>query len=253
MTAATMQMQDTDEATLAVPAAERPEDERAARFIDVRGLEKTFEGDGAPVHALRGLDLVVAEGSFVGVMGQSGSGKSTLLHILGGMDRADRGSIVIQGTEITALGLQELSRFRNQTVGFVFQFHHLLPEFTALENVMMPLLLRGNPPAQAKEYAHAALADVRMEPRVHHRPGELSGGEQQRVAVARALVGRPKLLLADEPTGNLDMHTGGAIGELLRTLHSRHGLTSIVVTHNEKLAAICTRCCRLENGQLSPR
>jgi lipoprotein-releasing system ATP-binding protein len=199
------------------------------------------------------LNLDLAEGEMMAITGVSGSGKSTLLHILGGMDRADRGSIVIHGTEITSLGMQDLSSYRNQTVGFVFQFHHLLPEFTALENVMMPLLLRSSSPAPAREHARAALADVRMEARVHHRPGELSGGEQQRVAVARALVGRPKLLLADEPTGNLDAHTGGAIGELLRDLHARHGLTSILVTHNEKLAAICTRCCRLENGQLHSR
>jgi lipoprotein-releasing system ATP-binding protein len=222
-------------------------------LLQVRGLFKSFRSGDERLEVLVDLSLSLAEGEMMAITGVSGSGKSTLLHILGGMDRADQGSIVIQGIEITVLGLQELSRFRNQTVGFVFQFHHLLPEFTALENVMMPLLLRGNPPAQAKEYAHAALVDVRMEARVHHRPGELSGGEQQRVAVARALVGKPKLLLADEPTGNLDMHTGGAIGELLRTLHARHGLTSIVVTHNEKLAAICTRGCRLENGQLLAR
>jgi lipoprotein-releasing system ATP-binding protein len=222
-------------------------------LLQVRGLFKSFRSGDERLDVLVDLSLSLAEGEMMAITGVSGSGKSTLLHILGGMDRADQGSIVIQGTEITGLGLQELSRFRNQTVGFVFQFHHLLPEFSALENVMMPLLLRGNPPAQAKEYAHTALADVRMEARVHHRPGELSGGEQQRVAVARALVGRPKLLLADEPTGNLDVHTGGAIGELLRSLHSRHGLTSIVVTHNEKLAAICTHSCRLENGQLIAR
>jgi lipoprotein-releasing system ATP-binding protein len=222
-------------------------------LLQARSLFKGFRSGEERLEVLVDLSLTLAEGDMMAVTGVSGSGKSTLLHILGGMDRADQGSIVIQGTEITRLGLQELSRFRNRTVGFVFQFHHLLPEFTALENVMMPLLLRGNPPAEARDLANGALADVRMEERVHHRPGELSGGEQQRVAVARALVGRPKLLLADEPTGNLDAHTGGAIGELLRALHARHGLTSIVVTHNEKLAAICTRTCRIENGQLFPR
>jgi len=222
-------------------------------LLQVRGLFKSFRSGDERIEVLVDLSLSLAEGEMMAITGVSGSGKSTLLHTMGGMDRVDQGSIVIQGTEITRLGIHELSRFRNHTVGFVFQFHHLLPEFTALENVMMPLLLRGNPPAQAQEHARAALADVRMEARVHHRPGELSGGEQQRVAVARALVGRPKLLLADEPTGNLDVHTGGAIGELLRTLHARHGLTSVVVTHNEKLAAICSRSCRLENGQLCPR
>jgi len=222
-------------------------------LLQVRGLCKGFQSGDQHLEVLVELKLSLAEGEMMAVTGVSGSGKSTLLHILGGMDRADQGSIVIQGTEITSLGLQELSGFRNRTIGFVFQFHHLLPEFTALENVMMPLLLRGSSQAQAQESARTVLADVHMEARAHHRPGELSGGEQQRVAVARALVGKPKLLLADEPTGNLDAHTGGAIGELLRALHARHGLTSIVVTHNEKLAAICTRICRLENGQLCPR
>jgi len=222
-------------------------------LLQVRGLCKGFQSGDQHLEVLVELKLSLAEGEMMAVTGVSGSGKSTLLHILGGMDRADQGSIVIQGTEITSLGLQELSGFRNRTIGFVFQFHHLLPEFTSLENVMMPLLLRGSSQAQAQESARTVLADVHMEARAHHRPGELSGGEQQRVAVARALVGKPKLLLADEPTGNLDAHTGGAIGELLRALHARHGLTSIVVTHNEKLAAICTRICRLENGQLCPR
>jgi len=167
------------------------------------------------------------------------------------MDRPDRGSVRILDKEITALGRLELSAFRNEVIGFVFQFHHLLPEFTALENVMMPLLLRGEQPPKAKERAHTALVDVGVEQRRHHRPGELSGGEQQRVAIARALVSRPRLLLADEPTGNLDLHTGGTIGELMLTLHRRHGLTSILVTHNPRLAEICTRRYRLENGVLS--
>ncbi len=219
-------------------------------LLVVRGLCKEYRSGTERIEVLVDLALDLEEGQMLAVTGVSGSGKSTLLHLLGGMDRPDRGSIRIQGTEITDLALPQLSRFRNQTIGFVFQFHHLLPEFTATENVMMPLLLRGVPPAQARERAHTVLADVRMDDRADHRPGELSGGERQRVAIARAIVGRPKLLLADEPTGNLDYHTSGAIGELLRSLHDRHRLSSILVTHNERLAQICTRRCRLENGRL---
>jgi lipoprotein-releasing system ATP-binding protein len=222
-------------------------------FLTVRGLWKGYRSAAERIEVLVDLSLDLGEGEMVAVTGVSGSGKSTLLHLLGGMDRPDQGSIVVQGVEISKLTLLELSRFRNYTVGFVFQFHHLLPEFTAIENVMMPLLLRGEPPRQAHDLAHAALTDVGMEERVAHRPGELSGGEQQRVAIARALVGRPKLLLADEPTGNLDLRTGTAIGELIRALHKQHGLSSILVTHNERLAEICTRSCRLEKGKLFPR
>jgi lipoprotein-releasing system ATP-binding protein len=223
-----------------------------SNLLEVRGLCKSYRSGSERIEVLADLSFDLHEGEMLAVTGVSGSGKSTLLHLLGGMDRPDRGSILIQGTETGTLGPQELSGFRNRTVGFVFQFHHLLPEFTALENVMMPLLLRGMPPASARERAQAALTDVRMGERIHHRPGELSGGEQQRVAIARALVGQPKLLLADEPTGNLDLHTGGAIGDLLRVLHQRHGLTSVIVTHNEKLAEICSRRSRLENGKLDP-
>lgn len=222
-------------------------------LLTVRGLWKGYRSAVERIDVLMELSLDLSEGEMMAVTGVSGSGKSTLLHLLGGMDRPDQGSIIIQGIEITKLTLPELSRFRNYTVGFVFQFHHLLPEFTAIENVMMPLLVRGETPRQAHNLAHAALVDVGMEKRVAHRPGELSGGEQQRVAIARALVGRPKLLLADEPTGNLDLRTGKAIGELIRALHKQHGLTSILVTHNERLAEICTRSCRLENGKLFPR
>ncbi len=219
-------------------------------LLKVRGLRKSYRSGTELIEVLVDLSLDLQDGEMMAITGVSGSGKSTLLHLIGGMDRPDQGSILIQGIEITALGLHELSHFRNQTVGFVFQFHHLLPEFTALENVMMPLLLRGEPHARAQECARTTLADVQMDHRIHHRPGEMSGGEQQRVAIARALVGKPKLLLADEPTGDLDPHTGLAIGQLLHHLHKQHGLTSILVTHNERLATICTRSCRLEDGQL---
>jgi len=222
-----------------------------SELLRVRDLGKGYQSGSERLEVLTGLDLDLARGEMLAITGVSGSGKSTLLHLLGGMDSPDRGSIVIHETEITRLSRAELSRFRNGTIGFVFQFHHLLPEFTALENVMMPLLLRGEAAGLAEERARAVLTGVGMEGRLLHRPGELSGGEQQRVAVARALVGGPQLLLADEPTGNLDAHTGAAISELLHALHERHGLTSILVTHNERLAATCTRACRLENGRIA--
>jgi len=221
-------------------------------LLEVRNLSKSFVSGNEQLDVLNGLSLDLAEGEMVAVTGASGSGKSTLLHILGGMDRPDRGSIRFDGKELTSLTLQELSGFRNRTVGFVFQFHHLLPEFTAIENAMMPLLLRGVDPAQARAAALEILRDVSLEARQIHRPGELSGGEQQRVALARALVGRPRILLADEPTGNLDPHTGEAMGDLFRSLHERRALTSILVTHNEKLARICSRIYRLESGCLRP-
>jgi len=219
-------------------------------FLVVRDLTKCFPSGGERLEVLTGLSLRVAQGEMIAVTGVSGSGKSTLLHILGGMDRPDRGSIRIGGMELLDLSGEELSGFRNRTLGFVFQFHHLLPEFTAAENVMMPLLLRGIAAPQARIEAQAALDDVGVGARAGHRPGQLSGGEQQRVAIARALVSKPRLLLADEPTGNLDPHTGETIGALIEALHERHGLTSILVTHNPRLAEVCSRIYRLENGML---
>jgi lipoprotein-releasing system ATP-binding protein len=222
-----------------------------SKILEVRDLCKGYDSGDQRLEILIGLSFKVDEGEMIGITGVSGSGKSTLLHLLGGMDRPDRGSIRVLDREITDLSPFELSGFRNLTIGFVFQFHHLLPEFTALENVMMPLLICGTHLPQAHKPAEALLKEVGLEKRMHHRPGELSGGEQQRVALARALVGRPRLLLADEPTGNVDPQTGEAIGALFRELHAKHGLTSIIVTHNEKLARICSRTFRLEKGQLN--
>jgi lipoprotein-releasing system ATP-binding protein len=222
-----------------------------SRLLEVRDLHKSYASGDQRLEILTGLTLDVDEGEMVGITGVSGSGKSTLLHLIGGMDRPDRGSIRIHGREITQLGLQELSQFRNKTLGFVFQFHHLLPEFTALENIMMPLLLRGIAPPDAVDSAGILLKEVHLAQRGHHRPGELSGGEQQRVALARALIGNPSLLLADEPTGNVDPHTGQEIANLLKAMHKTHGLTSIIVTHNQGLARICSRAYRLENGKLN--
>ncbi len=221
-------------------------------LLSVRGLCKGFASGTERIEVLTELELELEAGEMVAVTGVSGSGKSTLLHLVGGMDRAERGSVRIEGKELADLNPLELSEFRNRTIGFVFQFHHLLPEFTAEENVMMPLLLRGITPASTRVKAAEMLAEVGLESRRTHRPGELSGGEQQRVALARALVGGPRLLLADEPTGNLDPLTGEVIGELFRELHRKLELTSILVTHNEKLARLCTRSYRLHSGRLEP-
>ena len=219
-------------------------------LLEVRHLYKSYPSGAERLEVLIDLSLDLTECEMIAVTGVSGSGKSTLLHMIGGMDRPDRGSIGILGREIASLDRPELSKFRNEIVGFVFQFHHLLPEFTALENVMMPLLVRGRTAVEAGEAAKAMLGDVGLLARAHHRPGELSGGEQQRVALARALVGKPRLLLADEPTGNLDPNTGEATANLIRALHDKHRLTSILVTHNENLAQICSGTYRLEHGQL---
>jgi lipoprotein-releasing system ATP-binding protein len=223
-----------------------------SRALEISRLFKSYQSGNQRLEILVDLSMTADEGEMIGITGVSGSGKSTLLHLIGGMDRPDGGSIRILDRDISALSALELSLFRNKTIGFVFQFHHLLPEFTALENVMMPLLLRGASREEATGPAQEFLRDVGLNERGHHRPGELSGGEQQRVALARALVGRPRLVLADEPTGNLDPQTGNAIGELFRSLHSRHTLISIIATHNERLASICSRIYRLENGGLTP-
>jgi lipoprotein-releasing system ATP-binding protein len=219
-------------------------------FLEVRNLSKGYLSGTQRIEVLIDLSLDLAEGEMAAVTGVSGSGKSTLLHLIGGMDQPDGGSIKIIDRELSEMDSIELPAFRNRTIGFVFQYHHLLPEFTALENVMMPLLMRGITSADAAEPAMSFLRDVGLEKRSHHRPGELSGGEQQRVTLARALVGKPRLLLADEPTGNVDPQTGHALGILLHELHLKHELTSILVTHNEKLAQICSQVNHLEDGKL---
>ena len=221
-------------------------------FLEVVRLSKAYPVAGGSLAVLRGLDLAVAAGEMVAVVGTSGVGKSTLMHALGGLDRVDAGRIVVGGTEVSALPDAELVRFRNRHVGFVFQFHHLLPEFSALENAAMPMRIAGLPPAEAGARAAAVLDEVGLGERLDHRPGMLSGGEQQRVAVARALVMRPSLLLADEPTGDLDESTAERLHELLREMHRVHDLTSLIATHNLRLAAACDRVLRLEEGRLRP-
>jgi lipoprotein-releasing system ATP-binding protein len=219
-------------------------------FVEVRGLVKTYAVAGGRLGVLRTLDLSVEQGEMIAVVGASGVGKSTLLHVLGGLDAADKGTVRIGDAELSQMPDEARVAFRNRHVGFVFQFHHLLPEFTALENVEMPLFIAGVPGRERRERALLVLERVGLSARVGHRPGALSGGEQQRVAVARALVGRPSLLLADEPTGNLDEVTAADLQGLIRAMHREHGLTSIIVTHNSVLAASCDRVFRLEGGHL---
>jgi lipoprotein-releasing system ATP-binding protein len=219
-------------------------------LVEVRGLVKAYDAPGGRLGVLRGVDLSIGQGEMLAVVGASGVGKSTLLHVLGGLDAFDAGTVRVGVAAIESMGDEERVAFRNRQVGFVFQFHHLLPEFTALENVEMPLLIAGRPTAEARERAAALLTRVGLDARLRHRPGALSGGEQQRVAVARALVCRPSVLLADEPTGNLDEATGAELQQLLRDMHREHGLTSVIVTHNAALAASCDRVVRLEGGRV---
>jgi lipoprotein-releasing system ATP-binding protein len=215
------------------------------RILQAVKLTKDYITGPTVIRVLHELNLSVRVGEMVAIVGASGSGKSTLLNLLGGLDQPTSGSVLFDGFDISKMSAVDLARFRSQVVGFMFQFHHLLPEFTALENVMMPLLIRGTRKVEAAERAHAALASVGLEPRLKHRPAELSGGEQQRVALARALVTNPRLLLADEPTGNLDTRTGENMFALLHQLHAANALTSIIATHNERLAAQCDRVLRL--------
>src|SRR5688572_28316734 len=221
-------------------------------FVEVSGLNKTYEVGLQRLHVLRDLELSVAHGEMVAVVGASGVGKSTLLHVLGGLDRADTGQIRVSDTDVRALSDGALVEFRNRNVGFVFQFHHLLPEFDAAENVEMPMRIARMPLGDAHRRSRDLLGRVGLAERVTHRPNMLSGGEQQRVAVARALVMQPPLLLADEPTGDLDETTADALHALLREMHAEHGLTSIIATHNPRLAAACDRVLRLEHGKLRP-
>jgi lipoprotein-releasing system ATP-binding protein len=218
-------------------------------FIEVRGLVKSYVGPGGQVEVLRGLDLSVEQGEMLAVVGASGVGKSTLLHIIGGLDSIDAGTVRVADRAIESMDDGSRVAFRNRHVGFVFQFHHLLPEFTALENVEMPLFIAGRPSDEARDLAARVLERVGLSHRLDHRPGALSGGEQQRVAMARALVAGPSVLLADEPTGNLDEATGAELQRLLGDMHREHGLTSIIVTHNTALAASCSRVVRLEGGR----
>ena len=219
-------------------------------FLEVTGLRKSYAIRDESLVVLRDINLSVKPGEMVAVMGASGVGKSTLLHVIGGLDRSDSGRIAVGETEISGLGDPELVAFRNRHVGFVFQFHHLLPEFSALENVEMPVRIARLPIAEGSRRARELLEQVGLSERLAHRPGMLSGGEQQRVAVARSLVMRPALLLADEPTGDLDGKTAESLNVLIHDMHQKYGLTSLIATHNPRLAESCDRVLLLEEGVL---
>jgi len=219
-------------------------------FIEVSGLSKSYETGTARVSVLRDLEASVEKGQMIAIVGASGVGKSTLLHVLGGLDSVDAGSIHIAGRSLGDLSDADLVAFRNRHVGFVFQFHHLLPEFTALENAEMPMRIGRVAAAERTARARALLERVGLRERLTHRPGMMSGGEQQRVAIARALVMQPDVLLADEPTGDLDENTADSLHALLREMHAESGLTSLIATHNPRLAAACDRVFRLEEGKL---
>jgi len=228
---------------------------RTAPLLRLENLGKVYRsgaGSGeADLVIFRNLALEVASGEQIAIIGESGAGKSTLLHLISGLDRPSEGNIIYKDRDVTALPEPELASFRNREIGYVWQQHHLLPEFTAIENAAMPLLVRGEPRARAIEAARSILAEVGLEARAHHRAGELSGGEQQRIAIARALAGNPSVLLADEPTGNLDERTGQMIFDLLGELRRKRSLTTILVTHNLQFAGRCDRVLKLESGRLA--
>jgi len=215
-------------------------------FLEARTLSKTYRNAEVPVQVFDGIDLDVERGEMLAIVGPSGIGKSTLLHLLGGLDRPDRGSVCVAYRNLTKMSNDELSRFRNRNVGFVFQFHHLLPEFSAIENVAMPGWIGKMPRDEALRKGGALLAELGLEPRAKHFPNQLSGGEQQRVAIARALLTDPFLFLADEPTGNLDLETSEKVFDLMRECHRKRGLTSVIVTHNPDLAARCDRIFEMQ-------
>ncbi len=221
-------------------------------LLEARGITKDYseKKTGEPLHVLRGVDLSIQSESLICIVGASGSGKSTLLHIIGGLDRPTKGEVIYRGNNLNAMNTEELARFRNKNLGFVFQFHHLLPEFSALENVFMPGLIAGRSLKELQREAGDLLARFGLGGRLEHRPSELSGGEQQRVAVARALINRPDLVLADEPTGNLDEANTAGLLELLFELKTEFGLTIVIVTHDKQIAAACDLTYQMEKGKI---
>jgi lipoprotein-releasing system ATP-binding protein len=222
-------------------------------LLRCRGLTRSYGSAAARVAVLNGLDVDVERGDMVAILGESGAGKTTFLHLVGALDRPDAGRIEVRGREIGGAPAAARAAYRNRDLGFVFQFHHLLPEFSAVENAMMPLLIAGEPKAAARRQAADLLGELGLSAALDRRPAELSGGEQQRVAIARAVVRRPALLLADEPTGNLDERNAAAAIALLRDLHRSRGMTTLLVTHSERLAAQCDRILVMEHGSLTPR
>lgn len=227
-----------------------PQSDEPAPLVLVDNLERSFNMGQQTVHVINGITMTIQRGEIVAIIGASGAGKSTLLHILGTLDRPTKGEVLFEGKNMYKASETALASFRNRRIGFVFQFHHLLPEFTALENAYLPALIEKVPKETAIETATALLSEVGLSHRLHHKPGELSGGEQQRVAVARALIRQPDLVLADEPTGNLDTHTGDDLFDLLRKLNETHGTAFVIVTHNEKLSHQTDRLIHLQDGQI---
>ncbi|MDT8440417.1 MAG: ABC transporter ATP-binding protein [Desulfuromonadales bacterium] len=220
-------------------------------MIEVLDLTRKFQTGRGEIEVLRGVSFEIRAAERIAVVGASGAGKTTLMHLLGGLDRPSRGSVAFEGKDIYRFSAAELDGFRNRTIGFVFQFHQLLPEFSALENVMMPVLVGRGSRAEARNRAEALLTSVGLAHRASHKPGQLSGGEQQRVAIARALIMAPRLLLADEPTGNLDSATSAEILDLLDRLHAEHGLTMVMVTHSSQVAERMDRTLRMVDGHLA--
>ena len=219
-------------------------------LLRVEGISKVFRSGEADLVLFENLSFQVEKGTMLAIVGQSGAGKSTLLHILGALDRPSAGAVYCANSKVNALSDDDAAEFRNREIGYVWQFHYLLPEFTALENVAMPLLTRGEPLFSAQQEASSWLREIGLESRAHHRSGELSGGEQQRLALARALITKPRLLLADEPTGDLDGTTAEVVFELLARLHREHQLTSLLATHNLSFARRCHRVLRLDRGRI---
>jgi len=217
-------------------------------LVSVQNVSKAFEHEGRSLVVLQGIDLDIGSGEMVTIVGPSGAGKSTLLHLVGTLDLPTEGRILYEGEDVTRLGSSDLAEFRNRSIGFVFQFHHLLPEFTALENVLMPGLIQGR--RRLEDRARQLLDEVGLSSRLTHRPGELSGGEQQRVALARALLMEPKLVLADEPTGNLDSQTSESVQSLFFDLNRRHGTTFLIVTHSRDFAAMMPRRVSMKDGRI---
>jgi lipoprotein-releasing system ATP-binding protein len=233
------------------PAPAPPLGTSPRAIVEVRDIRKVYVHEDKPLEVLKGVSLTIHEREVLSIVGPSGAGKSTLLHLIGTLDQPSAGTLLIDGQDVTKMASVRVAALRNETIGFVFQFHHLLPEFNAVENVMMPGLIQGRlPRAQLEERAKSLLRDVGLEHRFGHRPSELSGGEQQRIALARALVLEPKLLLADEPTGNLDTANSQAMNELFFRLNQIHGTTMVIVTHNEQLASLVPRVIHMRDGRI---
>jgi len=221
------------------------------RIIEVSGLKRSFQKDGIVIEVLKGVDFTADKGEFITIMGPSGAGKSTFLHIIGTLDKPTEGKVLFGGQDIMSFSEDEQSRFRNEKVGFIFQFYHLLQDLNVIENVMMPLLIRRMKPAEAEAKARTFLETVELTHRLNHRPGELSGGEQQRVAIARALINEPEVILADEPTGNLDRKTGREVMRQILTIQKNLSATLILVTHDPEIGAVGERKLTMVDGELS--